>query len=82
MVNDLSDKIVQTELSPSEYKKLKEVTKRNKITLKDALREAVNEWVRLQTPLEEDPLFSLTPIDTGIESDSSDHDTELYGKPQ
>lgn len=74
------EKVVQTELSRSEYKRLREVSTRKNISLKEALRQAVEEWVRQQTPMDADPLFSLEPKDTGLETDSSSLDKELYGK--
>ena len=74
------EKVVQTELSRSEYERLREVSTRKNISLKEALRQAVEEWVRQQTPMEADPLFSLEPKDTGVETDSSSLDKELYGK--
>ncbi len=77
----LSDKVVQTELSSGEYSQLKDLTRKKKITLKEAVREAVMEWIRLQTPLEEDPLFQLQPKE-GTPTDSSDLDKTLYGKPR
>jgi len=77
----MSDKVVQTELSGGEYSQLKDLTRKKKITLKEAVREAVMEWIRLQTPLEEDPLFQLQPSE-GTPTDSSDLDKTLYGKPR
>jgi hypothetical protein len=77
----LSDKVVQTELSGGEYIQLKDLTQKKKITLKEAVREAIVEWIRLQTPIEEDPLFLLQPRE-GTPTDSSDLDKTLYGKPR
>jgi len=74
------EKVVQTELSGVEYKQLRDVSKRKKMSLKDAVREAVREWIRLQTPLEEDPLFQLEPRNTGVLTDSGNLDKELYGR--
>jgi hypothetical protein len=76
------EKVVQTELSRSEYERLREVSTRKKISLKEALRQAVEEWVRQQTPIDADPLFRLEPKDTGVETDSSSLDRELYGRRQ
>jgi len=77
---NMVEKVVQTELSRSEYEKLREVSTRKKISLKEALRQAVEAWVRQQTPIDADPLFSLEPKDTGVATDSSSLDKELYGK--
>ena len=75
----MDEKVVQTELSGTEYKQLREVIRRKKMSLKEAVREAVREWVRLQTPLEEDPLFSLEPKETGVATDSGNLDKSIYG---
>jgi len=74
------EKVVQTELSRSEYERLREVSTRKQISLKEALRQAIEEWVRQQTPMDADALFSLEPKDTGVETDSGSIDKELYGK--
>lgn len=76
------EKIVQTELSRTEYERLKEVSTRKNISLKEALRQAVEEWVRRETPIDADPLFRLEPKDTGVETDSGSLDKEHYGKQQ
>jgi hypothetical protein len=79
---NMVEKVVQTELSRSEYERLKKVSTHKKISLKEALRQAVEEWVRRETPIDTDPLFRLEPKDTGVETDSSSLDKELYGKRQ
>ncbi len=76
----MDEKVVQTELSGTEYKQLRDASRRKKMSLKEAVREAVREWIRLQTPIGEDILFSLQPKDTGESTDSSNIDKELYGK--
>ena len=76
----MGDKVVQTELSGREYLRLKEITKKNKMSIKEAVREAVKGWIRQQTPIASDTLFIMGPKKTGIPTDSSDLDKYLYGK--
>jgi hypothetical protein len=70
----MDDKIVKFQLSDIEYKQLEEVMRQKQMNLNEAVREAIREWVRLQTPLEEDSLFSLEPKVTGVATDSGNLD--------
>ncbi len=74
----MGGKVVKTELSCWEYRQLREVSEKKKMSLDDAVREAVGDWIRLQTPLEEDPLFKLEPRDTGVVTDTGKLDKNLY----
>jgi len=73
-------KVVQTEVDPSEYGILEKIVRKRGMTIKEAVREAIESWVGLQTPLEEDPLFKLKPARTGVKTDSSNLDEALYGR--
>jgi hypothetical protein len=73
-------KVVQTEVDPREYGLLEQIVKKRRMTIKEAVREAVTSWIGLQTPLEEDPLFKLKPVRTGVRTDSSKLDEALYGR--
>jgi len=73
-------KIVQTELAEREYGFLVKVAKKKKLTIKEGLREAVQHWIIAQVAVEEDPLFSIEPVKTGVETDSSRLDKALYGE--
>lgn len=71
-------KVVQTELEDKEYRLLKEAVDKQGLSLKRGVREAVLQWVSTQIPVSEDPLFSVKPVRTGVETDSSKLDERLY----
>ena len=73
-------KIVQTELEMKEYEALRKVVERRGLTIKQGLREAIQQWIATQIPLEEDPLFKVKPVKTGVKTDSSNLDRALYRK--
>lgn len=73
-------KVVQTEVDASKYDILESIVKKRKMTIKEAVREAIESWIGLQTPLEEDPLFKINPTRTGVKTDSSKLDEVLYGR--
>lgn len=72
-------KVVQTELDAKEYKVLEEVVKRRGITIKQAVREAIEAWVRDNADLSGDPLFTLRPVKFKVRFECADHDRVLYG---
>ena len=73
-------KIVQTELEMREYEAFRRVVEKKGLTIKQGLREAIQQWIATQIPLKEDPLFKVKPVKTGVETDSSDLDRALYGE--
>lgn len=74
----MAKKVVQTELEDKEYRLLKEAVDKQGLSLKRGVREAVLQWVSTQIPVSEDPLFSVKPVRTGVETDSSKLDERLY----
>ena len=73
-------KVVQTELEMKEYEALRRVVERRGLTIKQGLREAIQQWIATQISLEEDPLFKVKPVKTGVKTDSSNLDRALYRK--
>ncbi|MEM2126659.1 MAG: hypothetical protein QXD04_03770 [Candidatus Bathyarchaeia archaeon] len=73
-------RVVQTELGEREYEALRKVVEKRRLTIKQGLREAIQQWVAMQTSLEEDPLFKVKPVKTMMETDSSNLDRTLYGE--
>ena len=67
-------KIVQTELEMWEYEAFRRVVEKRGLTIKQGLREAIQQWIATQIPLEEDPLFKVKPVQTGVKTDPSDLD--------
>lgn len=81
-VSVMAQKNVQTELPEEEYRLLVKAAKEKNITIKEGVREAVRQWIETSIPLSEDPLFRLKPVQTGVKTDSSKLDDELYKEPQ
>ena len=81
-VGVMAQKNVQTELPEEEYRLLVKTVKENNLTIKEGVREAVRQWIETKIPLSEDPLFGLKPVKTGVRTDSSRLDEELYGEPR
>jgi len=83
-VNDLGkEKVVQTELVEREYELFRKAVEKKGLTIKQGLREAVQQWVGTQIGVAEDPLFKVKPVKTGVKTDSSKLDKLLYeGRPQ
>ena len=73
-------KVVQTELKEKEYEALRRVVEKRRLTIKQGLREAIQQWIAAQTSLEEDLLFKVKPVKTGVKTDSSNLDRALYGE--
>lgn len=71
-------KIVQVELDEREYRQLLVTSEKIGIVIEKALREAIIDWVRDREQLSEDPIFRLKPKNTGVKTDSSKHDEQLY----
>jgi len=75
-------RVVQTELPEQEYALLQKAVAKKKVTVKQGVREAIQQWVCAQIPLAEDPLFRVKPVKTGIKTDSTDLDRSLYERGQ
>jgi len=71
-------KVVQTELVEREYELFQKVAEKRGVTIKQGLREAVQQWVSTQIAVAEDPLFKIKPVKTGVKTDSSKLDKLLY----
>lgn len=72
------DKVVQTELSPDEYDRIRRVADREDKSLKETLRDAAVEYARSHSALDAaDPFFAYDP--DGSTGDSlSAHETDEY----
>ena len=71
-------KVVQTEIIEQEYELFQKSAKKKGLTIKQGLREAIQQWISTQIPLEEDPLFKVKPENTGVKTDSTKLDKLLY----
>jgi hypothetical protein len=73
-------KVVQTELEASEYEVLQSVAKKKRMTIKEAVREALRSWNASNSDLSKDSLFQLKPVPFKLKVPSDEIDSFLYGK--
>ena len=73
-------KIVQTELDEIEYKRFKELSKSQGLSIKETLRDAAIHYIEEKTPPEKDPIFRVRPRKTGVKTDASRLDEQLYSE--
>ena len=71
-------KVVQTELDEKEYRLISEVTKKKGLSIKEVLRVAAVSYASDQLAIEEDHIFKVKPRGTGIKTDASSLDEQLY----
>ena len=71
-------KIVQTHIRTQEYVEFANLAKHLGLNIKDALRNAIELWMREKTPPGSDPLFNLKPVDYGDSRVSENVDKILY----
>jgi hypothetical protein len=71
-------KVVQTELDEKEYRLIREVSKKKGLSIKEVLRVAAVSYASDQLTIEEDPIFKVKPRGTGIKTDASRLDEQLY----
>lgn len=70
-------KYIQTELDMHIYSELKKTAERESITIKEAIREAVLEWVREKSGFDkEDPFFKMHTFRAS--KDLSEKHDEIY----
>ena len=74
-------KHVQTTLEPHEIKELEEVCEREGIPKREAMREAIIEWVTRKKGFNpEDPLFTLKPGSADVKKGSLKVDEVVYSR--
>jgi len=60
------------------HKKILELAKKEKKSIKEVVREALEEWVLWKSGVDEDTFLSFKPVDFGIETDSSKLEKLIY----
>lgn len=71
-------KIIQTEVSRSEYERLQKLAEQEGYSLKRLLREAAREYGDRHLQYDpDDPLFTATPAESQAETDARDVDDRL-----
>ncbi len=71
-------KVVQTRVSEELHKKILEIAKREEKSIKDIVREALEEWIIWRSDVEEDTFLNSEPIDFSIDTDSSNLEELIY----
>ena len=75
------NKNVQTTIPEKTYNKLIKVAKKNKITIKQVLKDAIDLWINLKSGINpKDPIFDLPPVSYGSKDISEKIDLILYGE--
>ena len=73
-------KVVQTELEVESYNILKEVVKKKGISIKEGLRQAIEDWTLRESNLNIDPFFDTSNVIKGRKvTDGTGIDQTLYG---
>ncbi len=80
-MSEVNVKRVQTELEPREYKRFIEVTKKERLSLKEAARRALEEWASKRTEFDpKDPLFDFSITFEGGKDSSKKIDEVVYSR--
>jgi len=74
-----SMKVLQTEVSEDTYEGFLLTARRKKLTLKEALQQAVLLWTAQNYPVEEDPFLKLKPVRFKVAVSAEEIDRTLYG---
>jgi len=72
-------KIVQTVVSKKLHEKILKIAKKEGKTIKEIVREALEEWIIWKMGMEEDTFLNSKPVDFGVETDSGKLEFLLYG---
>ena len=74
-------KNVQTTLSEETYQKLISIAKKNDLTLKQILQNAISQFIDFNSGINpQDPNFNLKPVSYGSKEVSEKIDSILYGE--
>ncbi len=74
-------KVVQTEVDPELYRALKKTAEAKGLSLKEAVRRALRDWVAREGDLSWDALFDLRKTFTvGKATNASEVDEVVYGR--
>ncbi len=75
------EKNIQTKLNDAELKDFEEICRREKLSKRQALQEAIKDWIKKKTGFDpEDPLFKDDPLSIEVKYDSSQVDEVVYKK--
>ncbi len=79
----IMEKNIQTKLSDAELKDFEEICRREKLSKRQALQEAIKDWIKKKTGFDpKDPLFKDDPLSIDVKYDSSQVDEVVYKKKE
>jgi len=74
--------VVQTSIPDELHKKLVEVSKTEKRSIKEIVREAIEDWLIWNEGIVEDPFLNLRPVDFGVKTNAEVIEKVLYGRSE
>ena len=72
-------KFVQTSVPEDIHSKLLEIARREGKSLREVVREALEDWITWRYGLINDPFINSKPLDFGVDTDSSKIENYIYG---
>lgn len=72
--------VVQTTISEELHKKLVEISKSEKRSIKELVREAIEDWLIWSGGTREDSFLNLKPVDFGVKTNAEELERVLYGR--
>jgi len=79
LFGDVRMTVVQTSIPDELHKKLVEVSKTEKKSIKEIVREAIEDWLIWNEGMVEDPFLNLKPVDFGVKTNVEVIERVLYG---
>jgi len=71
--------VVQTSIPDELHKKLVEISKSEKRSIKEIVREAIEDWLIWKEGVVENPFLNLKPVDFGVKTNAEEIKRVLYG---
>ncbi|MDI6690827.1 MAG: hypothetical protein QME50_03030 [Candidatus Bathyarchaeota archaeon] len=82
LFGDVRMTIVQTSIPNELHKKLVEISKSEKRSIKEIVREAIEDWLIWNEGTVEDPFLNLKPVDFGVKTNVEEIEKVLYGRSE
>jgi len=73
-------KVVQTEVPVKVYRSFKKVAEGKHLSLREALRNAIERWTEEEHEWSADPVFTSKPVTGKIKTGAEDLDKMIYGE--
>jgi len=82
LIDDVRMTVVQTSIPDELHKKLVEISKSEKKSIKEIVREAIEDWLIWNEGIVEDPFLNLKPVDFGVKTNVEVIERVLYGRSE